>query len=96
MTNHTIYRLEYQTRIPDSGRPCSFCGKRIEIADATAGPCDLSGMVTYICSKHLRDPRQFINLLADFMATQRFALAQNLNYQKLNANEGDPDVWFLH
>lgn len=97
MTNHTIFPSNLQiAAAPPVASQCSFCGSTIKPEDISAGPCDLHGDITYVCNNHLRDPRQFINLLADFMSTQRFALAQDLDYQKLNTRKGNPDAWFLH
>jgi hypothetical protein len=93
MTNHTISRVNYQTSISERGVvSCALCEIDIPYKEATAGPCDSYGELTFLCNNHLRDPRQFINFLADFMTAQRMEFVRNLK----DISEGTPDAWFLH
>jgi hypothetical protein len=97
MTNHTTYRTNFQaSALSPTVEICSLCREDIIGSNVAAGPYNSAGELTLICNQHLRDPRQFINLLADFMSIQRFELAQNLGYQKLNMSEDTPNAWFLH
>jgi hypothetical protein len=96
MTYHTIYLTKTQTSALDINTvTCSLCDSCVASEEAAVGPYDSYGELTHVCNRHLRDPRQFINLLADFITTQRFDFAKNLNH-KLNESEGTPDAWFLY
>ncbi len=72
MTNYTMSQMNFQTtpQYPEA-EICSVCGRYESKNEMTTGPNNNTGELTLICTSHLRNSRQLINLLADYAANQR-------------------------
>jgi len=95
MTNHTIFEKKIQTT-PKSqpGTLCGICSGLISKGEATVGPYDADGNLTFICNRHLRNSHQLISLLADYIVDEQRELTHRKQYN-LGISEVTPDAWFL-
>jgi hypothetical protein len=95
MTNYTISEPISQTSQPLVGQMsrCGLCGEFLQSDDLTAGPFDASNKLTLVCSDHIRNTRQLINLLADFIITERQRYIESHNFEIVTEA---PDAWFLY
>jgi hypothetical protein len=94
MTNHTIIQDKLQiSNLSLFGQTtCTICSQPVNIDDASAGPYNADGELTFICRSHRQNYRQLINLLADFITSER----QKFTEQTITAERTAPDAWFLH
>jgi hypothetical protein len=73
--------------------PCVVCGMEI-LEEATVGPYNAEGELTFICNRHLRNSHQFIGQLADFITEERQRVLQHSDL--LTFTKATPDAWFLY
>ena len=93
MPNHTIINTNFQT-LEARLEPltCTLCAGVIIDGNATIGPFNAEGELTFICMRHRQNFRQFINLFADFRTVERQKLSQKI----ITTKGATPDAWFLH
>jgi hypothetical protein len=75
---------------------CRMCEEWHRRTDMTAGPYCADGRLGFVCNEHVRNFRQIVNLLADFMADERQRYLERKDLSRMKLNEKGPDVWFLH
>lgn len=71
---------------------CTICNQSIDAEDASVGPYNADGELTFICRSHRQNYRQVINVLADFITSER----QRFTEQAITSERTAPDAWFLH
>ncbi len=94
MTNHTIIQDKHQILplLVFATTKCTVCNQPIDAEDASVGPYNADGELTFICRSHRQNYRQVINVLADFITSER----QRFTEQAITAERTVPDAWFLH
>lgn len=93
MTNHTIFKAKTQiSPAPRDVVICAVCADHIPKTETTAGPYGADGQLMLVCNRHLRNTRQLINMLADYITVER------LHFLEDNGalSEVAPDAWFLY
>ncbi len=93
MTNHTIINTNFQTAIAlEAGINCAVCNQPIIEDNPSTGPFNADGELTFICARHRQNYRQLINLLADYITTERHRFTE----KTILTGGVAPDAWFLH
>ena len=95
VTNHTISERIFQTlSLTQDTVQCAMCSEQAPRPEMSVGPYGANGNLSFICSRHLLNSRQLINLLADYIVDQR---QHCLKREDFNLIEGaSPDAWFLY